>query len=232
MIPARNSQIIFLLRTKKYLSNLLDYIFPQFCLVCKKEGNIFCADCLNKLKLLPLNGRPWPEESFIFDECHICLDYHDVGVKKLIKKYKYSYFDNLAIPIAKIYIKKIETLNIKNGFILCNIPLHKNKKKKRGFDQTELIAKKISAELQVPYFNLLKRQRSTKTQAKLNKKERQKNISNSFTINDAVEWQKLVNFPVLLIDDIATTGTTLNEASKILKKAGFKYIICLALAKN
>lgn len=228
----QNNPIPWLPALKKYLAEFLDYIFPQFCLACKKEGNIFCIDCLNKLKILPLNTQPWPEESYIFDECHICLDYHDMVVKKLIKKYKYGYFDNLANPIAEIYIKKITQINLPTNFILCNIPLHKNKKKKRGFDQTELIAKKIATVTNVPYHNLLKRQRPTKTQAKLNKEQRQKNISNSFIMNGSVDWQKLVNLPVILMDDIATTGTTLNEASKILQKAGFKHIICLALAKN
>ncbi|MFA6252954.1 MAG: phosphoribosyltransferase family protein [Patescibacteria group bacterium] len=216
----------------QYLNNFLDYIFPQFCLGCKQEGNIFCDSCLNKLELLPDNQKPWPEENFLFDECHICLDYHDPVVKKLIKKYKYGYFDNLANPIAAVYIKKINNLNLNNAFIICNVPLHKRKKKKRGFDQTELIAKKISANTQIPYFDLLNRQRFTKAQAELDKEQRQKNMSQAFVINKKINSLELINHPVLLIDDIATTGTTLNEASRALQQAGFKQIICLALAKN
>lgn len=219
-------------KLKKYLANFLDYIFPQFCLACKKEGTIFCANCLHKLRLLPIDKKPWPEEAFVFDECHICLDYHDPVVKKLIKKYKYSYFENLAEPMADIYIKKIQQLDLAPDFIICNIPLHKSKKKKRGFDQTELIAKKISLGLQVPYFNLLQRQRSTKTQAQLNKKQRQKNMAQAFEINEKIAYKSLVTKPMLLIDDIATTGTTLNEAAKVLKEAGFERVICLAMAKN
>jgi len=232
MIPVKNSPTFFWLETKKLLANFLDYIFPQFCLSCKKEGTIFCADCLNKLQLLAIEKNPWPEESFVFDECHICLDYHDVVVKKVIKKYKYSYFENLAEPISKIYIKKIQQLDLADNFILANIPLHKSKKKKRGFDQTELIAKKISDNLQIPYFNLLQRQRSTKTQARLNKEQRQKNMAQAFEINEKIDYKSLLTKPIVLIDDIATTGTTLNEAAKVLKQAGFRQIICLALAKN
>ncbi|MDQ5970567.1 MAG: competence protein ComFC [Patescibacteria group bacterium] len=219
-------------RLKKYLVNFLDYIFPQFCLSCKKEGIIFCTDCLHKLQLLPIDKKPWPEENFVFDECHICLDYHDTVVKKLIKKYKYSYFENLAEPMADIYIKKIQQLDLAPDFIICNIPLHKSKKKKRGFDQTELIAKKICLGRQVPYFNLLQRQRSTKTQAQLNKEQRQKNMAQAFEINKKIDYKSLTKKPIVLIDDIATTGTTLNEAAQVLKRAGFSHIICLALAKN
>ncbi len=217
---------------RKYLNNFLDYIFPQFCLGCNLEGVIFCDCCLNKLELLPNNPKPWLEESFLFAECHICLDYHNPIVKKLIKKYKYGYFDNLAEPIATVYVKKITSLNLNNNFIICNVPLHIRKKKKRGFDQTELIAKKISVSTQIPYFDLLSRQRFTKAQAELDKEQRQKNMAQAFAINKKINSRELISHPVLLIDDIATTGTTLNEASRALKKAGFQQIICLALAKN
>lgn len=230
MIP--NTSTFLLPKLKKYLANFLDYIFPQFCLGCKKEGTIFCTDCLHKLQLLPIDKKPWPEENFVFEECHICLDYHDTVVKKLIKKYKYSYFENLAEPMADIYIKKVQQLDLAPDFIICNIPLHKSKKKKRGFDQTELIAKKISLGRQVPYFNLLQRQRSTKTQAQLNKEQRQKNMAQAFEINEKIDYKSLLTKPILLIDDIATTGTTLNEAAQVLKRAGFSHVICLALAKN
>ncbi len=232
MIPVRNSPTLILPKLKKYLANFLDYIFPQFCLACKKEGNIFCTDCLNKLNILPLQKNPWPEESFVFDECHICLDYHDVMVKKLIKKYKYGYFENLAIPIAEVYIKKIQQMNLAKDFILSNIPLHKSKKRKRGFDQTELIAKKIAQGTNIPYYDLLKRQRPTKTQAQLDKKQRQKNMAQAFIINENTDYNQLQNKTIILIDDIATTGTTLNEAAQVLKTVGFRHIICLALAKN
>jgi competence protein ComFC len=228
----KNNSTSWLSELKKYLANFLDYIFPQFCLACKKEGDIFCIDCLNNLELLPIAKKPWPEESFVFDECHICLDYHDVIVKKLIKKYKYGYFDNLANPIAEIYIKKIKQLNLPANVILCNIPLHKNKKKKRGFDQTELIAKKIASVTNIPYYDLLKRQRPTKTQAQLDRQQRQKNMASAFILNKEINILTLKQTTVILIDDIATTGTTLNEATKILKQAGFEHTISLALAKN
>ena len=228
----KNNSTSWLLELKNYLTNFLDYIFPQFCLACQKEGSIFCSDCLQDLQLLPIDKNPWPDDNFVFDECHICLDYHNPVVKKLIKKYKYGYFNHLAEPIATIYIKKLQQLKIKNDTIICNIPLHKNKKKKRGFDQTALIAKNISHQTQTPYLDLLKRRRSTKTQAQLNKEQRQKNMQNAFMINDHIDYQSLKQKTIILIDDIATTGTTLNEASKILKNAGFEYIICLALAKN
>lgn len=230
MIP--NKPKLLWQKLEKYLASFLDYILPQFCLGCQVEGTIFCADCLNKLQLLPINKNPWPDEKFVFAECHICLDYHDIVVKKLIKKYKYSYFENLAQPIAAIYIKKIKQIALSSNIILCNIPLHKNKKKKRGFDQTELIAKQISKNLGIPYAEILQRQRPTKTQAQLDKIQRQKNMAQAFVINKKIDHQNMSSQTILLIDDIATTGTTLNEAAQALSTAGFKHIICLALAKN
>lgn len=228
----KSEKIYFLPKIKKYINNFLDYVFPQFCLGCQREGTIFCATCLKKLELLPNNPKPWPEENFFFDECHVCLDYHNPLIKKLIKKYKYGFFDNLAEPIADLYIQKIKKLKLSNDYILCNTPLHPSKKRKRGFDQTEILAKKISSKTNLNYYDLLVRAKRTKTQAQLDKLARQKNVNQAFIINKNIDLNLIKGQKIVLIDDIATTGATLNEAALVLKKAGFSQIIGLALAKN
>lgn len=219
-------------RLKNQLEGILDYIFPQFCLSCHQEGSMICQNCLQELSLLPENKNPWPGENFIFQECYICLDYHHPTVKKLIKKYKYGFFDNLAEPLANFYIQRIKNLGLNEDYILCNIPLHPSKKRKRGFDQTEILAKIIAQKLNLNYINLLQRTKRTKTQAQLDKPNRQKNVSQAFAINQKIDLQTIKEQKIIIIDDIATTGATLNEAARVLKGAGFNQIIGLALAKN
>ena len=106
------------------------------------------------------------------------------------------------------------------------MPLHISRLRSRGYNQSSLIAKKVSKNLNIPISdNFISRHRNTDAQAGLSFKKRQKNLKNSFRIKN--------NFPaksVALIDDVVTSGTTVNEISKILKKNGVDYIQVWGLA--
>jgi ComF family protein len=97
----------------------------------------------------------------------------------------------------------------------------------RGFDQTELLARGLAKKLNLPYQKTLKRRRYTKTQAQLSKTDRQKNLHQAFA---ALRQAQDKN--ILLIDDVATTGSTLHQAALALKKSGAANITCLVIAKN
>ncbi|MDD5749658.1 MAG: hypothetical protein PHO91_02620 [Patescibacteria group bacterium] len=221
---------------EKALKFFLDCVFPQFCLGCKKEGEICCQDCLAKLDFLPLDPWPWPEEKYCFDACYICLAYENKLVEKLIKNYKYKYLENLADTLADILYQQVQKIPLDQGVIISNVPLHSRKKKKRGFDQTELLAKKLAQKMSLKYQSLLVRQKNTQTQAELSKDKRQKNMANAFGLLNSkkikiyLEKEKIKT--IILIDDIATTGSTFNEASKTISQKFDQKIICLALAKN
>jgi len=219
----------FLVELKKFLNYLLDFIFPKFCLGCRSEGNWCCQKCLDELQLLPPDPTPWPRQENNFAACYVCLDYQNQLIEKIIKHYKYKYLENLADYLVEILAKQFYNLNLNDNFILSNVPLHKAKKKQRGFDQTEILAKKLAIKLNYRYQALLIRSKKTKTQAKLSKTAREKNLVNAFSpINPDLK----ISCPVLLIDDIATTGATLNSAAKVIKKLGAEKVICLVLAKN
>lgn len=207
----------------KVFSTLLDFILPQFCLGCRKEGSLCCPQCLASLELLPLDPLPWADNHFTFSACYICLDYKNKLVQRLIKAFKYQYLEHISDLLANFLYHQALKLNLPSNTLICNIPLHKSKRKQRGFDQTELLAKKLALKLNLEYSPLLSRIKKTKTQAQLSKEDRQKNMKDVFVLNKEINYH-----PILLIDDIATTGSTLNEASKLFKTK----VICLVIAKN
>ncbi|MDP2812276.1 MAG: phosphoribosyltransferase family protein [bacterium] len=224
-----NRPLGVLVKLKKFLNYLLDFVFPKFCLGCQQEGSFCCQKCLDELQILPPEPNPWPEQKNSFEACYVCLNYQNKLIEKIIKNYKYKYLENLSDYLVEILAKQFNNLNLKDELIITNVPLNKAKKKQRGFDQTEILAKKLAIKLNYQYQPLLIRHKKTKTQAKLSKIAREENLKNAFSpINPSLK----INSPVLLIDDIATTGATLNSATKIIKELGAEKVICLVLAKN
>ena len=156
---------------KKIINNILDYIFPQFCLNCKKEGKIICNNCIKTIKLLPLKNNIDLKDKY-FDKCYICCEYNNLLIQNIIKKYKYNYIENLSKYLINILYKQINKIELNKNIIITNIPLHKRKRKERGFDQTEILAKGLSKKLNIKYIPIMERIKYTKVQAKLNKEER------------------------------------------------------------
>ncbi len=218
---------------KNLINNWLDYVWPKFCLACHKEGELLCSKCLATIPLLNLDYQAWTINNFIFKKCYVCLDYGLPLTQKLIKTFKYKYFSNLENYLTDILVAFAKQLNLTPDTIITNPSLHYRRRSQRGFDQTQLLAQGLATKLGLQYYPLLIRQKSTKAQAKLAKTERLHNIVDAFKINDKIDLASISKkSTIIIIDDVATTGATLNEAAKTLQKAGFSNIICLVLAKN
>ena len=223
----------------KIWNGLLDFIWPRKCLGCQQEGTLCCATCLKTLKTLDIDYQAWDkQDDFYFDHCIICLDYHQALTQNLIKTFKYQYLKNIDQILINILYQQINKIKLTENIIITNVPLHQKKKRQRGFDQTEILAKGLAKKINQPYLSLLKRDKFTKPQAKLSKKDRQKNVNNVFVVNKKINFktnqnlQQVKDCAIILIDDVATTGATLNQATKVLKNNGFNKIIALTLAKN
>lgn len=231
------------LLTSKIKKFLLDLFFPKNCLGCKQPDTYLCRDCFNKIPLAANNACFFCQE--ITGNGRICLnckkeiyldgvisatDYKNPLIRELIRAFKYHYVQELAGPLSQLMIRVLEQ-NFQ--FLIIPIPLHRHRLRYRGFNQAELIAEKIAE-----HFNLqiatdvLKRKSPSTPQAKIKDTEKRKlNLKDVFEINSETV-DKIKNKIILLIDDVITTGATLNEAAKILKQNSAKEVWAITIAKG
>jgi len=153
----------------------------------------------------------------------------------MVHKFKYQHLLSLKNVFKNVLNKSLlihKQYLYQNNFIIVPVPLHKYKEKIRGFNQSSILAKLISEITDLKtYDNVLIRFKNNQPQAKLNNNlERQKNVSSIFKIN--VSYQQFIkNKKIILIDDVFTTGSTLNECAKILKQNGANTVIAICLAR-
>ena len=153
----------------KIFNKILAVLFPQKCLGCKKENEILRPDCLGKI------NRP---DTPYLNGIHIAANYQDLVLKKALWMLKYRGVKQLAKPLAKLILervwKKLETEN----WLIVPIPLSKNKLRRRGYNQAELIARELSANVRA---DILFKKFHTKSQVEVkDKEERLANIVGSF----------------------------------------------------
>lgn len=156
-------------------------------------------------------------------------------VKKLIYNFKYKpYLADLKNVLVDLFYESIIQNEIfqdayKGKPILVPVPLHAKRLRERGYNHAKLLADGLSIKLKLPVLDILERVRETKSQFGLKLKDRKENLKNAFVLNAKYP---VTNTNVLLVDDILTTGSTLLEATKILKKNGAKKVWGLALARD
>jgi competence protein ComFC len=234
---------------ENFKRKLLNLLFPIECSGCGKEDVWLCEDCLLKLKLGRNSdcffcGKIDPPgvtcsacaANHHLDGVFVCGDYSDRIIGELVKKLKYSFARELGEVLAEISCRylsrlaaedKLGKLNLKK-FIVTPIPLHRKRYNWRGFNQSEIIAENFACGLGLEYQNLLSRTRHNTPQAKLDGIERRKNMIGCFS----TAGQDLSGKKILLVDDVATTGSTLDEAARILKSAGAAKVWGMVIAKG
>lgn len=230
---------------------LLDLIFPKICLGCSKEGDFLCQNCLEKIPLvenfvcpvcghLSLYGKTCEkcQKKTSLDGLINATSYENPLIKEVIKLFKYEYIKSFSKELSSLLIKVIKNSHFlaKNfsdplsSFLIIPIPLHRKKFLFRGFNQAELIAKEIAQEFDLEIRNdLLIKVKNTPSQTNLKEAERKINLKNAFKLTNKKEIKGKIIF---LIDDVSTTGSTLNEAGKVLKKAGVKEVWGIVIAKG
>ena len=227
-----------------------DVLFPSKCGICEcmleKEG--LCPDCWSKIRWISkpkcrICGQPFTTEMDLLDsvcaQCSSKKPYFDKAIsvfvyddfsKKIILKFKHSDATYLAEMLAK-WMFRAATLEIESSDLIIPVPIHFTKRLKRKYNQSELLAQKISEISGVKYEpRILKKIKQTSPQEGLSGNQRRKNVIGSFGINEKYE-HLLKNKRILLIDDVFTTGSTVNECAKVLKKHGTKEIFVLTIAK-
>jgi competence protein ComFC len=231
----------------EYLSVLtnkfFDLLFPKICYGCGSVGNYLCDKCLKKIYI------NWMQRCHVCGkECNLgmvhkdCADYsfldglifitlYDDFIERMILDVKYKFNFSILNDIGRIMGKFLKFYNLPGNYILTSVPLHKKKKNYRGFNQAEILAVEISKNIGKNYEELITRSRYTHTQVGFSKKEREQNLKNAFEINP-IKMDKIKSCEsILIIDDVFTTGSTLNECAKILKNIGVKKVYGFVFAK-
>ena len=218
---------------------------------CNEWGTYLCPDGLNFIKTSDNRICSVCEGSAIYGLTHPgCLRKHPQSldgltsifvykgvVKRAIAKLKYKFVTDLAETILELFLsfcgedKAFTKLVRQKNIILVPVPLHWQRKNWRGFNQAELLGQMIARKLGINFLpDLLIRVRNTKEQTKLKKEKRLKNIHGAFKINHC---PSVINHQpsIILFDDVWTTGATIKECAKVLKKRGFKKVWGLTLAR-
>ena len=208
----------------KIFETILDLLFPTTCELCKNISKEYiCEKCFKEIKdyIIKTNIRT--------TRFHL-LKYKDFIRNEMIlyKFYDKSYLYKM---FCQIYIKDKNACEfIKNYDIIIPVPIHKKRMLKRGYNQSELIAKFLGEYFHiVVYTDVLKKQKNAKQQSKLKKEQRISNIKSVYKVENV---QKILGKKILILDDIYTTGATANECKKTLSLAGAKEVGILTIAKD
>lgn len=204
---------------------ILEIVYPPVCCGCHKIGHHLCPNCygLIQFNLTPLN---LPIEENYLDEIHAVAGYY-FPLNNLIKLLKYKHVKEIGEILGRMIY---DTSDVPPSDIITSVPLHPTRQRQRGFNQAEVIARELATQSGIPYSPLLIRKFHTKNQAMMKTKtDRLKNLQNIFS--PSLNFKNNKPPPtVLIIDDVITTGSTLNECAKVLKQNGVQKVIALCVA--
>ncbi len=227
-------------RRREIASAFLDFLLPHDCLICGREtsGSQICGNCHDYLPevrppFCQSCGRPVKKKIF----CAYCRSKNHIDrgrswilfippADQLIHHFKYRQKRSLAGLFGRalsLIVKSDHALS--QSELIVPVPLHWWKKLRRGYNQALLIAREVSQECGIEIADILRRTRNTATQTRLNLDQRRGNVENAFVLKKYDVTDK----KILLIDDVMTTGATINECARTLIEAGAKSVCsCVA----
>ena len=219
------------------LNAIKNLFFPKYCLITGQKGALISKSALKYLEINQIQRchicSRIVHRGFMHEECKeksyldglIHFAIYDEKIEKLIEKGKYSNLSEVFVEIGIILKQFTNKLYNLDNLAITYVPLHKKKMKMRGYNQAEIIAQQIGQSYQ-----LIQRIRNTKTQVGMSKEERDANLINAFEPSEFLKNNNLKK--VLLIDDVYTTGNTMNLCSKVLKENGVEEVFGLCFAKS
>ena len=226
----------------------LNMLFPRRCPICSDivmpKGQLVCPECVENIPYIK-GPRCYRCGKELRDErteyCYDCSK-HTMYYEKGVSLYRYNHVMRRAMDGFKYKNRReyadfftAELIRICGSVMqdwgadaVIPVPIHKSRRRIRGYNQAELLAAPLGEFLKIPMrTDFIERIRKTKPQNKLNDKERQKNIEGAFKIcKNVVQLKK-----VILVDDIYTTGSTINACAKLLREAGIEqvYFVCVCI---
>ena len=234
----------------KILSRILNYIYPPRCISCSElmqETGGFCGACWSKLNFITIPYCRICCFEFSFDPGEgndICLKCNttppsydfarsvlrfDENSKKLVHNLKYHDSTFIAANFAKIIVNMHKEI-ISDADYIIPVPMHKWKRLFRLYNQSQILAYELGKELGIKMLpNILMKTKHTKSQTGLSKAQRQENLTGSI----AVEQKSFIKGKkIILVDDVMTTGSTVNLCAGKLKKAGASEVVVVCIART
>lgn len=225
-------------------SGVLDLIYPPHCVICRQAGQGYiCGECLEKIDLIepPVCrkcGTPCADyvcgecrdREYAF-ECARSAGIFEGVLRDAIHALKYNNHIVVADPLAELMIDAFPSTGLAGTVdVIVPIPIHRSRMVDRGFNQSEELANRLGKRIGLPVEpTVLRKTKKTKHQVELAFDLRATNVNGSYAANHA---EKIRGKRVLLVDDVFTTGSTLNEAARVLRDAGASSVRAYTLAKS
>ena len=232
------------------LSRIFDLCYPRDCVSCGlpagDDYRWLCDDCAGELPLTGSDnccmscGLPFDGEMAVERQCPMCVEVsvdwqrgktlmlYDGPAVEFVRHFKYNGERCLLDDVRKMLLNRPDILDMLRGSIVVPVPLTRARERERGFNQSEWLASLFADESGASCQNILRRIRETGTQTALSPEDRRKNVRGAFEVAKGVmvgPQQKYV-----LVDDVITTGATLNACASAIRKAGAKQLAVLTLA--
>jgi ComF family protein len=227
-----------------WLRRILDFLFPPHCIACKRMGQWLCASCVADIAPLDLTHCPQcglrSTRPGICAHCRIhpsflvgvhSLAAHRSPLRDAVHGLKYEGVRVLAEPLAQLLVEHWFEQEL-SAEVVVAVPLHLHRERQRGYNQSRLLASDFADKTGLTLVDgVLQRTRATRAQVGLGVEDRWANVHNAFAIRDPVSAQALVGRHVLLIDDVCTTGATLESCAQALLRAGANTVRALTVTR-
>jgi ComF family protein len=231
---------------RHWLRSLLKQIYPQSCLLCgdaADHATRFCDSCYSTLPFnhhaCPQCALPLPPEAAAESRCGACINKrlpytacltalrYEPPSNQLITQLKFRHHLDLIAPLAQLIIDRLG--DMKNPpELLLPVPLHQQRMRERGFNQAVELARVVAKHYGIPLdCRMVKRTRNTEAQSNLSERLRRNNLRHAFRVSGSLQGRR-----VAILDDVVTTGSTINEMSKTLRRSGAAEITVWAVARS
>lgn len=217
------------------LDSLIATIAPHHCSDCGQLGRIFCQNCKNNHTSHVFDGCVSCGRLCVSGICDKCRTYYDKawcagwrsdGLKRLIDQYKFNFAVAAATPLADMLDEVLPDLP--EGSVFVPVPTVNQHIRRRGFDHTLQISKKLARRRKLPVSTLLLRNTKDVQHEATSAKQRLEQAKKAFVVSGKIDPDKIY----ILVDDIVTTGATINYAAKALKDSGAKYVFVAVVARQ
>ncbi len=215
---------------------ILDVLLPPSCAGCGQYGSAICVACRNSFRTVGCDGFLAPDPGVLVgDACIVAVAAfaHDEAIQRVLRRLKYGGGARLAAPLADLALPAFRRLLGETGpVVLVPVPLHVERRRDRGYNQADLLAQRLGRQTRTGVWAGLVRRRATARQHGLDRATRLRNLRDAMGVGRTPPPMGLGHMTVILVDDILTTGATLEASAGVLRAAGVAAVYGFAIARE